>query len=68
MMNFINVPIIVAVTFLFAFSFNQRLFEFLDKIGIKAQNTTKKGGLWLIFSTLLSLTGYFYVVHLLLSL
>jgi hypothetical protein len=47
-------------------AFNERLFYVLEKFHFKFERKQKRSSFWAIFFTLLSLTGYFIVVHLLL--
>jgi hypothetical protein len=58
--------LVIFCAFFAASAFNDRLFHLLEKFQIKFDRTQKGASLWVIFFTLLNLTGYFYVVHLLL--
>lgn len=65
-MTLTRIAIIILVTIVYAFGFNETLFRNLNYFGFKYKKQTKWKSLWLIFYMLLSLTVYFYLVQLLL--
>ena len=66
MLNWDNGAILLASTFIFAASLSGKVCGYLEKIGLKIDKKTKRATLGLLFSSLLLLTGYFYVAYLLL--
>lgn len=66
MIKIFNILIVILCALAASSAFNDRLFFLLEKFQLKFEKEQKRASLWLIFFTLLSLTGYFYVVYLLL--
>lgn len=66
MLIVLKITIVVFCALLASSAFNDRLFYLLEKFQIKADKSQKRETLWVIFFTLLSLTGFFYVTQLLL--
>lgn len=66
MLNFENISVLVAATFVFASALTSKISTILEKYGLKSDKQQKKALIWFVFSSLLLLTGYFYVAYLLL--
>lgn len=64
----LKILLTIVCAFFAASALNDRLFYLLEKFKINFEKKQKRDCLWAIFLTLLSLTGYLFVVYLLLLL
>lgn len=60
----LRILLFIVVTFIYAYTFTWDIYRFLEILKQNNDKKTKRATIWLIFSVLIGLTLYVYVVRL----